>query len=145
MRVLPGLSSVAVALAAGLFILAVAISPFLTPTWVSFEQNRADAAGWTGYNPDELRTATDSILSDLVLGPPNFAVTVRGIPVLTAGEREHMLLSQARFEGLRDILGVTLEEFRSRIARGAQELNLDLPTELTLESWWDQARTLEDG
>ena len=90
MRVLPGLFSVAVALAAGLFILAVAISPFLTPTWVSFEQNRADAAGWTGYNPDELRTATDSILSDLVLGPPNFEVTVRGIPVLTAGERDHM-------------------------------------------------------
>ena len=60
------------------------------------------------------------------------------------GPAEHMLLSQARFEGLRDILGVTLEEFRSRIARGAQELNLDLPTELTLESWWDQARTLED-
>ncbi len=90
MRVLPGLLSVAVALAAGLFILAVAISPFLTPTWVAFEQDRADAAGWTGYDPDELRTATDSILSDLVLGPPNFAVTVRGTPVLTAGEREHM-------------------------------------------------------
>ena len=26
----------------------------------------------------------------------------------------------------------------------AQELNLDMPTDLTLESWWDQARTLED-
>lgn len=90
MRVFPGLLSVAVALASGLFILAVVISPFLTPTWVAFEQDRADAAGWTGYNPDELRTATESILSDLVLGPPNFAVTVRGIPVLTAGEREHM-------------------------------------------------------
>ena len=60
------------------------------------------------------------------------------------GPGEHLLLSQARFEGLRDILGVTLEEFRSRIARAGQELNLDLPSELTLESWWDQARTLED-
>lgn len=60
------------------------------------------------------------------------------------GPGEHLLLSQARFEGLRDILGVTLEEFRSRIARAAQELNLDLPSELSLESWWDQARTLED-
>ena len=60
------------------------------------------------------------------------------------GPGEHLLLSQARFEGLRDILGVTLDEFRSRIARAGQELNLDLPSELTLESWWDQARTLED-
>ncbi len=60
------------------------------------------------------------------------------------GPGEHLLLSQARFEGLRDILGVTLEEFRSRLARAAQELRLDLPGELTLESWWDQARTLED-
>lgn len=60
------------------------------------------------------------------------------------GPQEHMLLSQGRFEGLRDILDVTLDEFRSRIARAAQELNLDVPTELTLESWWDQARTLED-
>ena len=60
------------------------------------------------------------------------------------GPAEHMLLGQAQFEGLRDILGVTLDEFRSRIARGARELNLDMPTDLTLESWWDQARTLED-
>lgn len=60
------------------------------------------------------------------------------------GPPEHMLLSQARFEGLRDILDVSLDEFRTRIARAAQELNLELPSELTLESWWDQARTLED-
>ena len=90
MRVIPGLLSVAVALATGLFILAIAISPFLTPAWVAFEQDRADAAAWTGYNPEELRTATDAILSDLVLGPPNFEVTVRGTPVLTAAERWHM-------------------------------------------------------
>jgi hypothetical protein len=60
------------------------------------------------------------------------------------GPTEHMLLSQASFEGLRDILGVTLEDFRSRIARAAQELRLDVPSALTLESWWDQARSLED-
>lgn len=90
MRVFPGLLSVAVALATGLCILAVVISPFLTPAWVAFEQDRADAAGWTGFNAEELRTATNAILSDLVLGPPNFEVTVRGTPVLTNGERDHM-------------------------------------------------------
>ena len=90
MRVFPGLLSVAVALAAGLLILAVAISPFLTPAWVAFEQERTDAAGWTGFNAEELRTVTNAILSDLVRGPPNFEVTVRGAPVLTEGERDHM-------------------------------------------------------
>ena len=60
------------------------------------------------------------------------------------GPFEHTLLSQAGLEGLRDILDVTLDDFRARIARAGQELNLDLPSELTLESWWEQARTLED-
>jgi hypothetical protein len=60
------------------------------------------------------------------------------------GSTDHILLSQAGFEGLRDILAVDLEAFRSRVARAGQELNLDPPPELTLESWWEQARTLED-
>ncbi len=60
------------------------------------------------------------------------------------GPVDHVLLSQAGFEGLRDILSVDLDEFRRRISRGAKELKLDVPSELTLESWWEQARTLED-
>ncbi|MES2208975.1 MAG: DUF4332 domain-containing protein [Chloroflexota bacterium] len=60
------------------------------------------------------------------------------------GPTEHLLLSQAGFEGLRDILAVDLDAFRRRIGRGAQELKLEAPGELTLESWWEQARTLED-
>jgi len=60
------------------------------------------------------------------------------------GSTEHMLLSQAGFEGLRDILAVDLATFRTRVARAVQELNLEAPAELMLESWWEQARTLED-
>lgn len=60
------------------------------------------------------------------------------------GPTEHILLSQAGFEGLRDVLAVDLAMFRSRVARAAVELNLESPPDLTLESWWDQARTLED-
>ena len=60
------------------------------------------------------------------------------------GPTEHVLLSQAGFEGLRDILAVDLDGFRSGVARGAQELNLPMPSDLTLAGWWDQARTLED-
>jgi hypothetical protein len=60
------------------------------------------------------------------------------------GATEHVLLGQSGFEGLRAILGVDLATFRTRVARGAQELNLATPSDLTLEGWWDQARTLED-
>ena len=60
------------------------------------------------------------------------------------GPVEHRLLMQSGFEGLRDILAVDLPTFRERVARGATELNLETPSDLTLEGWWDQARTLED-
>lgn len=60
------------------------------------------------------------------------------------GPTEHVLLSQAGFEGLRAILAVDLGAFRAQVARGARELRLDTPSDLTLEGWWEQARTLED-
>lgn len=60
------------------------------------------------------------------------------------GPTEHSMLSQAGFEGLRDVLHVDLATFRERVARGARELNLELPSDLTLEGWWEQAKTLED-
>jgi len=60
------------------------------------------------------------------------------------GPSEHVLLSQSGFEGLRDILAVELDAFRAAVARGARELNLEAPTDMALEGWWEQARTLED-
>ena len=60
------------------------------------------------------------------------------------GPTEHRLLMQSGFEGLRDILAVDESAFRGRVHRGAQELNLEPPSDLTLQGWWDQARTLED-
>lgn len=60
------------------------------------------------------------------------------------GPVEHQLLIQARIDGLRDILALSLDAFRDRIARAAQELNQEPPTDLTIQGWWDQARTLED-
>lgn len=60
------------------------------------------------------------------------------------GPAEHRLLSQSGFEGLRDILEVDLESFGRRLARGADELKMEPPTELTIEGWWDQAHTLAE-
>ena len=60
------------------------------------------------------------------------------------GEDEHQLLIQSRIEGLRDILALSVDEFRERLARAAIELKVDPPSDLTIQSWWDQARTLEE-
>jgi hypothetical protein len=60
------------------------------------------------------------------------------------GPDEHRLLSQAGFEGLRDILAVDLETFRARLHRAAEELKMEPPSDLTIEGWWDQAHTLAE-
>ena len=60
------------------------------------------------------------------------------------GPAEHRLLSQSGFEGLRDILEVDLDTFRKRLARGADELKMEPPNDLTAEGWWDQAHTLAE-
>lgn len=61
------------------------------------------------------------------------------------GPVEHQLLMQAGIDGLADILKLPAEGFRDRIGRAALELNLDPPSDLTIQGWWDQARTLEDA
>jgi hypothetical protein len=60
------------------------------------------------------------------------------------GSAEHRLLSQSGFEGLKDILEVDLETFGTRLERGADELNMVRPSDLTIEGWWDQAHTLAE-
>ena len=93
-------SSVLVGIATGVVILALAIIAFINPVWVSFEQGRARADAWTGYSPAQLQQATGAILSDLVVGPPNFDVVVAGQPVLNARERAHMIDVRRVFVGL---------------------------------------------
>jgi hypothetical protein len=60
------------------------------------------------------------------------------------GPAEHRLLSQSGFEGLHDILAVDLDTFKQRLLRGADELKVDPPSDLTIEGWWDQAHTLAE-
>jgi integral membrane protein (TIGR01906 family) len=84
------LAAVATAVAASIVVIAIAILPFLTPVWVSFEQGRTHAASLTGYSEADLGVATNAILHDLVLGPPVFAVEIGGAPVLEERERTHM-------------------------------------------------------
>jgi hypothetical protein len=60
------------------------------------------------------------------------------------GPADHQLLIQARIEGLRDILRLSLDAFRDRIAVASVELNEDPPSDLVIEGWWEQAKTLEE-
>ena len=60
------------------------------------------------------------------------------------GPDEHQLMIQAGIEGLKGILELDLDSFGARVRRGAAELGMEPPSDLTIEGWWDQARTLED-
>lgn len=60
------------------------------------------------------------------------------------GPAEHVLLVQAGIEGLRQILDLPLDAFKARIRTAAIELKVEPPSDLAMEGWWDQAKTLED-
>src|SRR5690349_25004265 len=60
------------------------------------------------------------------------------------GPVEHQLFIQARIEGLKDVLGLSREQFHDRLRRASVELSEDPPADLLIDGWWDQARTLED-
>ena len=87
-------------------------------------------------------------LADQVNATPNDVLDWRDEALMLNlagfGEDEHQLLIQSGIEGLRDILALSVDEFRERLARGATELKVDPPSDLTIQSWWDQARTLEE-
>src|SRR3954447_13420153 len=92
-------ASLLTAIATAVVIVTIAILPFLSPQFVAFEQDRAEAAAWTGFTSDQLRTATDAIVADLVLGG-DFSATIDGRPVLEAREQAHMADVRTVFRGL---------------------------------------------
>jgi integral membrane protein (TIGR01906 family) len=103
-----GLAALVIGVATALVLIAVSILPFLNPLWVGFEQQRADAAGWTGYTPADLQAATNAILGDLVVGPPDFDVTVNGVAVLDPREQAHMRDVRTVFVGFYLVAAVAL-------------------------------------
>ncbi len=87
-------------------------------------------------------------LGDQVDASPNDVMTWRDEALMLnlAGfsADEHQLMIQAGIEGLRDILALDLDAFRERARRAAAELSVEPPSDLTIEGWWEQARTLEE-
>ena len=93
-------------------------------------------------------TTRRQYLADQVDATPNDVLDWRDealmLNLASFGPADHQLLIQSEIEGLRDILALSLDEFRERIQRGATELNLEPPDDLTLSGWWEQAKTLEE-
>jgi integral membrane protein (TIGR01906 family) len=125
-------ATILTAIATAIVIIAVAVIPFLSPQWVAFEQGRAEAAAWTGFNEADLRVATNAILSDLVLGPPNFDVEVAGAPVLTERERSHMRDVRGVFAGFA-ILAVVSAIGLAALYAGARRAG-------HVDRWWRGVR-----
>lgn len=100
------LAALVIGICTTLVVVAVSIALFLNPVWVGFEQGRAQALAWTGFSPADLEQVTNSVLHDLIVGPPDFAVTLNGTPVLNERERGHM----------RDVRAVFLSFFQAGAA-----------------------------
>ena len=87
-------------------------------------------------------------LADQVDATPNDVLDWRDealmLNLASFGPADHVLLIQAGIDGLRDILSLSLDDFRERIHRAATELKVEPPTDLTVEGWWEQAKTLEE-
>jgi integral membrane protein (TIGR01906 family) len=111
------LGSFVIALATALAIVAIVIPLFLNPIWVSFEQGRAQAAAWTGFTETDLRAATDAILADLVVGPPDFDVAIGGQPVLDERERSHMRDVRTVFIGFFVLTGILVAAAAAIVVR----------------------------
>lgn len=88
-------------------------------------------------------------LADQVGATTNDVLTWRDealmLNLASFGPNEHQLLMQAGIDGLGDILRLPLDEFRTRLARAATELNVEPPTDLAVAGWWEQAKTLEEA
>jgi len=88
------------------------------------------------------------LLADQVGADPNDVMMWRDealmLNLASFGPGEHALFLQGRIAGLRDVLRLSLDDFRASLQRAAAELNVDPPADLTIAGWWEQARTLED-
>ncbi len=88
-------------------------------------------------------------LADQVDATPNDVLAWRDealmLNLASFGPQQHQLLMQGGIEGLRDILKLSLDEFRAAIVQAATELKMEAPSDLTMIGWWEQAKTLEDA
>ena len=102
------LRMILVGIATAIVIACVAVVPFLSSPWLSFEQGRAESAAWTGFSEAEVGLVTNAIVADLVVGPADFDIALDGAPVLNERERGHMRDVRTVFVGLWVLTGAAL-------------------------------------
>jgi hypothetical protein len=87
-------------------------------------------------------------LADQVQASPNDVLAWRDEALMLNlagfGAVEHEVFRFAGIEGLGALLAVDLAAFRTAIGRAAMQLKVEPPSDLMIETWWEQARTLED-
>lgn len=60
------------------------------------------------------------------------------------GPDEQRILTQAGIVGLSDVLACSPQQFHERVTGAAYTLGMESPSDLTIESWYDQAHTLAE-
>ena len=60
------------------------------------------------------------------------------------GPAEQLLFAQADIVGLLDLLALDLDAFEARLDQAAAMLEVEPPTPLMVEGWWEQAQTLAE-
>jgi integral membrane protein (TIGR01906 family) len=98
-RTVHGLVGALVAVSTMLVLVGVGILLFFNPLWVGFEQGRSQAAAWTGWSEAQVSETTNAVLHDMIVGPPDFAMTVGGGPVFDERERQHLADARRAFIG----------------------------------------------
>jgi hypothetical protein len=93
-------------------------------------------------------TTRRQTLADQLGATPNDVLAWRDEALLLNlagfGPPEHELLRYAGLDGLGRLLAIDLAAFRAVVDRAAGRLQVEAPSDLTVEGWWEQARTLED-
>jgi hypothetical protein len=60
------------------------------------------------------------------------------------GEPEQALFTQAGIIGLSDLVALDMADYTLRLQRAARVLGMEMPAELTVEGWMEQAHTLRE-
>jgi hypothetical protein len=60
------------------------------------------------------------------------------------GPEQQRILTQARIVGLADLVALSASAFHDRVQRAAYTLGLEAPTDLAIQGWYEQARTLAE-
>jgi len=60
------------------------------------------------------------------------------------GPDEQSLFTQAGILGLNDLLALDAADYRLRLERSARALGMDMPADLTIDGWMEQAHTLRE-